>query len=162
MIPPDLAFSWRWPSLSDVMLHVASEVISTFRQYRQTELQQERGGLLFVRTDDARGLVLARATGPHRADRATRYSLDLDPGRCSHDIKEANRKGLRLIGHWHTHAEAHPNPSTQDLDAFRDFGARYTDLLAWPLAVIVGTSLTDEGVRAWSIRAEGALAALRE
>jgi integrative and conjugative element protein (TIGR02256 family) len=154
-----VAWTWEWPDLLDAKLLVLSSVAQLLCDHRQGASDRERGGLLFIGLDDPRGVVLARATPPHVRDKSARYSLDLDPRRCQAEIRSANRDGLRLIGHWHTHPEDLPEPSGQDLRSFREFGARHRRLVEWPLAVIVGRASSPDGIRAWSIRPDRVLLA---
>lgn len=162
MIHQPAAWCWEWPELGDSDLLVSSDVADVLHAHRQGDDDLERGGLLFVSLEDPRGLMLARATPPHAKDRPARYSLELNPQRCRNEITQANKDGLRLIGHWHTHPQEVPEPSGQDLHSFRAFGAKNRAHLEWPLAIIVGRSASPEGIRAWSIRRDCTLLAKRK
>lgn len=162
MIHHPVAWCWEWPELTDSDLLVSADVADVLHTHRQVDDDLERGGLLFVSMEDPRGLMLARATPPHAKDRLARYSLELNPQRCRKEITQANKDGLRLVGHWHTHPQEVPEPSGQDLHSFREFGAKNRLLLEWPLAIIVGRSTSPEGIRAWSIRQDRTLLAKRK
>lgn len=100
----------------------------------------ERGGQLFVNPVDPKGLLLALATLPHRADRSGWSWLELDAARCRQEIQAANEQGLRLVGYWHTHPQSVPVISPADIGSFSKFAARYTQDLPHPIAIIVGKS----------------------
>ncbi|WP_448481335.1 Mov34/MPN/PAD-1 family protein [Pseudoxanthomonas mexicana] len=145
------AWTWRWPAL-EVDLSVTQEVAAVFRQYRQRRWQHERGGQLFATLDSAEGLTLVTATAPHPADRTSWTWLDLDPMRCKSEICQANARGERLVGYWHTHPQAIPSISSQDIASFQAFSQHNHLFLPCPLAVIVGNADSQAAVRAWSIR----------
>lgn len=149
---------WRWPTLG-VELIVPPPVVAVFNAHRQRFLQKERGGLLFVDPSDARGLVLAHASPPHLADRSGRFELTIDEQRGRIEIEEANARGLRLIGYWHTHPQRVPELSSTDVASFRALAICNPTSLPLPVAVIVGRSPKQEGIRAWSIRPEGIIRA---
>ncbi|MBT2748620.1 Mov34/MPN/PAD-1 family protein [Lysobacter sp. ISL-50] len=83
----------------------------------------------------------------------------IDEQRGQAEIKVANAKGLRLIGYWHTHPQRVPELSATDLVSFRTLAARNPIDLPLPVAVIVGRSPKEDGIRAWSIRSEGVIRA---
>lgn len=147
-------WAWHWPTLG-VELIVPPPVASVFNSHRQRFLQRERGGLLFVDPHDRRGLVLASASAPHAADRSGRFELKIDEQRGRAEIEQANARGLRLIGYWHTHPQRVPELSPTDIASFRALAMCNPIDLPLPLAVIVGQSPRQDGIRAWSIRPKG-------
>lgn len=147
----EIAWRWQWPSQS-AELHVTQSVARLLSAHRQRLWESERGGQLFVDPLDPRGLVLAGATSPHPADRAGWTWLDLNPDRCRHEIAQANARGWRLVGYWHTHPQVVPKISPTDTASFAAFATRYASALPSPLAVIVGKSDHRKGIRAWSFQ----------
>lgn len=148
-------WSWVWPDL-DLQLNVSAQAAIELASHRQESVCVEKGGQLFVDTCDPRGLLLAVATPPHPADRADVTWLDMDPDRCRVESSCWHRRGLQLIGVWHTHAEINPQLSSQDLKSLRSFGQANG---FFPLAVIVGQASDAFNIRAWSVRGERALLA---
>lgn len=146
-----IAWRWRWPHYSAELL-VTEAVAEVLSAQRQRIWETERGGQLFVDPSDRRGLVLACATSPNPADRAGWAWLELDATRCRHEIAEANARGWRLVGYWHTHPQVMPKISPTDVASFAAFATRYAVALSSPLAVIVGNPMHLRGIRAWSIR----------
>lgn len=146
-----IAWRWRWPGHSAELL-VTETVTQVLSAHRQRIWETERGGQLFVDPDDRRGLVLASATLPHPADRAGWAWLELDAKRCRQEIGQANSRGWRLVGYWHTHPQVIPKISPMDVASFSAFATRYAVALSSPLAVIVGKPAHARGIRAWSIR----------
>ncbi|MEN4558421.1 Mov34/MPN/PAD-1 family protein [Pantoea agglomerans] len=144
-------WSWTWPDIEGVLL-VSHSVADTFRCNRQISEKHERGGQLFVDLTHPDGIILSLATAPHKADKAGRTWLELDPERCKKEIQEANALGLRLIGYWHTHPQVIPQISGADISSFSRFAQRYSQVLPHPVAIIVGTSPDTSGIKAWSFR----------
>ncbi|HCF7008358.1 TPA: Mov34/MPN/PAD-1 family protein [Pseudomonas aeruginosa] len=144
---------WRWPSL-EVSLKVGPSAARIFDESRQLSHPRERGGQLFADLSAADGIALV-VTPPHPADGSGLTWLELDEQRCRREIAEANAQGLRLIGYWHTHPEPVPSPSAKDIASFRAFAAHYQHELPCPVAVIVGTAMVANGIRAWSVRPDG-------
>lgn len=81
--------------------------------------QNERGGVLLASSVGASdGVVeVVRVTPPHRHDRAGWYWLKLDHARVLNEIQGAFDLGLHFVGYWHTHPQARPQLSSQDVDA---------------------------------------------
>lgn len=147
----DIAWCWRWPS-HDVELLVTGSVAQFLSRHRQQSWEAERGGQLFIDLSDQRGLVLAGATSPDPVDRSGGTWLELNPERCRQEIAQANARGWRLVGYWHTHPQVIPTISPIDVASFAAFATRHTTALPFPLAVIVGRPDHERGIRAWSIR----------
>ncbi|MEH8952982.1 Mov34/MPN/PAD-1 family protein, partial [Klebsiella pneumoniae] len=78
--------------------------------------------------------------------------LELNNDRCRTEIENANRKGLRLVGYWHTHPQAVPHISGTDIASFARFARQNARDLPHPVAVIVGTSPSSTGIKAWIFR----------
>lgn len=147
----EIAWRWQWPSHGAELL-VTETVAQLLSVHRQRLWETERGGQLFVDPDDRRGLVLAGATSPHPADRAGWAWLELDAKRCRQEIVQANARGWRLVGYWHTHPQVVPKISPTDVASFTAFATWYVGALPSPLAIIVGRPDHPCGIRAWSIR----------
>jgi len=154
MTSQNIAWSWRWPEISAALL-VSQAVAETFKNHKQSRWKFERGGQLFVDPKRSEGLVLALATRPHTDDKAGWSWLQLDKKRCEVEINESNKRGLRLIGYWHTHPESSPQISKQDVKSFELFARQNQSELPQPLAVIVGTKPFPDGIKAWSLRPHG-------
>lgn len=152
-------WSWHW-SQFDAAIRVGENTASIFEGARQHRYQRERGGQLFADLSDQHGISLI-ATPPHPADSSGHAWLELNDERCQIEITKANAKGLRLIGYWHTHPQRVPQPSPKDVMSFKAFSIRYREVLPNPVAVIVGTAVTPQGIRAWSVRHEGLLEAVQ-
>lgn len=145
-----LAWTWHWRELSTGLL-VDAETAAMLRRNRQRYFQRERGGQLFAELSSGEGIWLV-ASPPHPADSAGVSWLEYDHARCRSEIATANRKGLRLIGYWHTHPQRIPRFSSRDCASFRAFSEAHCLTLPHPVAVIVGRSTRDQGIRAWSVR----------
>ncbi|MBF6022982.1 Mov34/MPN/PAD-1 family protein [Lysobacter niastensis] len=128
---------------------MSPEVVRVLTGHRQGPLDSECGGQLFADPRGTGAPVLAVATLPHPRDRAGHTWLELDPMRCETEAAHWQSRGLLRVGVWHTHAEAYPKLSNQDLRSFRAY-SRANQF--FPVAVIVGQAAAPDGVRAWSIR----------
>jgi hypothetical protein len=148
-------WSWSWPQL-DVVMRVGAATARIFEASRQRWYQRERGGQLFADISDPNGLNLI-VSPPHASDGSGHTWLEFNERRCQNEIEEANAKGFRLIGYWHTHPQRIPQMSPRDLASFNEFALRNKEGLPNPIAVIVGTARVPQGIRAWSVRPEGLL-----
>ena len=156
----EVTWGWKWPEVEGVLL-VSRSAADIFRCNLQKSGEHERGGQLFVDPTHPGGIILSLATAPHKADKAGRTWLELNPERCMKEIQEANALGLRLIGYWHTHPQVIPQISGADISSFSRFAQRYSHVLPHPVAIIVGTSQDTSGVKAWSFREGGYIEAVR-
>lgn len=147
----DLLWEWSWPLVDGTVL-IPAGVLSELASHRQRSWNYERGGQLFIDPRDPRGVVIAVATPPDHRDRASWTWLDLDPNRCRDEIREYNSKGLRLVGHWHTHPQRVPRISATDISSVRRFAQSNRQFLENPLAVIVGQLDEPDGIQAWLFR----------
>lgn len=146
-----VVWKWHWPALNSELL-VGGQASGIFEQYRQNQGAHERGGQLFVDPANPGGLLMSWASSPHPDDRSGRTWLELNAERCRAEIEQANTQGLRLVGYWHTHPQSIPQISATDIVSFVRFANRYRDALPQPVAVIVGTSPSDDGIKAWLFR----------
>lgn len=137
-----MAWVWKWEKMN-VSLNVSQYVAEAFLHHRQGLKENEKGGQLFVDLTRADGLWLVQASEPNLSDSSGRHWLSLDQSRCSKEIEIANKKGLRLIGYWHTHPEKNPKISPKDIESFKRFSKENIDNLRSPLVVIVGTCATN-------------------
>lgn len=126
---------------SSIRVSVGDRCIEHWFRHRQRRFwQREAGGLLFAPTVGSSDgeVMIETVTGPHSTDSRTRYSLQLDHGRCLADINEQFERGMNFVGYWHTHPEAYPRLSSIDRRAFmKNLAAGGIDL-ARMLAVVVG------------------------
>lgn len=93
---------------------------ATFASHQQHRFwQNERGGVLLASSVGATdGYVeVMEATPPHRLDRAGWSWLELNQARVLSNIHDGFARGLHFVGYWHTHPEAHPRLSSQDVAA---------------------------------------------
>jgi integrative and conjugative element protein (TIGR02256 family) len=123
----------------DVLAHLTAS-----RQSRRSHA--EAGGQLFARFDGA-CVVVQEATGPRPTDRRTRTSYVPDRVAEQDEIVERHVRGLHFVGDWHTHPEARPTPSLQDLDSIAECFTKSDHGLNGFLLIIVGQCEPPEGLR---------------
>lgn len=120
-------------------LILTDDVLAHFRRHRQlTHYSKEAGGQLFA-TFDGHSIQIERATGPGRRDR--RSMTFFIPNRLSErrEIVRQFEVGLHYVGDWHTHPQPQAQPSSTDIDSFRDMFRKSRHKLAAFVMVIVGT-----------------------
>lgn len=103
--------------------------LETFASHLQVRFwHSERGGVLLASSFGASdGFVeIMRVTPPHQDDRAGRHWLKINHTRVLQEINHAFEGGLHFVGYWHTHPQARPLLSSQDVvaltPALRGFG----------------------------------------
>lgn len=154
----DLNWIWHWPTVQ-LELGISLNVYEYLKSQSQANNENEKGGQLFISIENPRGLFIEIATPPHSKDKAGRTWLELDPGRCKEEIIHYNKNGLILVGYWHTHPESTPNISGKDIQSFGEFSLKNHQSLPTPIAIIVGQSTSQNGIRAWSIQQSGPILA---
>ncbi|WP_240222527.1 Mov34/MPN/PAD-1 family protein [Rheinheimera hassiensis] len=140
--------SWTWEN-PKLILHVTENVINVLSSHRQYGNRREMGGQLFVDMNQPDGIWLVKATLPHPADRSSYASIEFDKLRCQQEIYKASQEGLQFIGYWHTHPQNIPELSNQDLMSMRKFVDINKHIQKCFVAVVVGRSLSNKGIRAW-------------
>jgi len=141
---------WQFETI-EISLIVSKAAHEMFDKHRQFGNKHECGGLLFVDTKQHAGLVLSYASPPNPKDKSSKFSLDLNPERCISETRQANEKGLRLIGYWHSHPQDIPEISPKDISSFRKLIDDNPIELPPPIAVIVGRNRGPDGIKAWLI-----------
>ncbi len=127
-------------------IHVATSVLSTFDARRQTRFyHREAGGQLFGHAGRS-SWVVARATGPDRADRRCRFGFRPDRAREQREIHEFHALGFDYLGDWHTHPEGTPEPSSRDSTSIGEIARQSTHHLSGFLLCIVGHSPFPRGL----------------
>ncbi|KOO58678.1 hypothetical protein WH43_07425 [Rheinheimera sp. KL1] len=148
MMPLSSVCSWGWDN-PKLVLHVTENVMKVLTSYRQYGNQSEVGGQLFVDMNQPDGIWLVKATLPHPADKCSYNSVEFNKLRCLEEMRQASKEGLQFIGYWHTHPQDIPQLSPQDLVSIRKFVNKNKHIQECYIAVIVGRSLSLDGVRAW-------------
>ena len=122
------------------------QVLEHFKKFQQKSVfAHEAGGQLFARID-GHAVHIEQATGPKRADRRTRF-LFMPNRICEQrETYEMHKMGLHFVGDWHTHPEAIPTPSKQDISSAEEmFKKSEHDLMGF-LLVIVGNKDVSSGL----------------
>lgn len=130
-------------------------VVAVLLLHRQKAIWNvERGGLLFANANVTDRVLIDSVSPPHSKDRATPFSLSLNPGRCKEEITAANEAGKWFVGYWHTHPERRPMISGADISAFSN-NLKFKSLqLTALLAVIVGNSGDASDLAAYRVTTE--------
>jgi len=147
-------FSLRPGEASIVIMDEALEVMRRLRQVRPED--PESGGQLFGQFLGA-DTVISEATPPTLLDRRSRYGFKPNRWLQKREIRARHGRGLHFVGDWHTHPEACPSPSCDDIQSMSDcFRRSVHDLLVFVM-IIVGTDpgpgglyvalVDDQGVR---------------
>lgn len=124
----------------------SSEVLEHFAKYQQFRWwQREAGGQLFARIA-LPDILIEEATGPRRSDWRTRCSYRPNRSAEQREIASHHDRGLHFIGDWHTHPEAVPTPSAQDIVSMHELVTKSVHSLNGFVLVIIGTSPLPDGL----------------
>ena len=128
------------------VIELADTAISHMLRYRQARSSaKEAGGQLFASFSS--GLVrVERASGPSLFDRRSRFSFLPSNRNAAKVIRDFHRRGLHYVGDWHTHPEARPSPSADDLRSIHSAYRESVHHLSGFLMVIVGTEPPPHGL----------------
>lgn len=120
-----------------VLSETALETILRFQQLSPRD--REAGGQLFARFDGLETIIV-EATGPKRLDRRSRNGFWPNRWLQRREIKNRYARALHFVGDWHTHPEAFPFPSRDDIAGMQEcFQQSKHDLTAFVI-IIVGTA----------------------
>lgn len=72
-----------------------------------------------------------------------------DPAKAAAERLELFAKGFHFVGFWHSHPEAVPQPSDEDLRMAADHASAAKPVLSGLIFVVVGTQPPPEGVGVW-------------
>lgn len=117
----------------------SSTVLERFEKHQQLRFwHREAGGQLFARLA-LPDIVVEEATGPRPSDRRTRRSYRPNLHTEQSEIDSRHIRGLRFIGDWHTHPEAVPEPSSDDIVSMHKIVTKSIHSFNGFVLVIVGT-----------------------
>jgi len=127
----------------------SSAVLEHFAKYRQIRAwQREAGGQLFARLVLPE-IIVDEATGPRRSDWRTRTTYRPNRRAEQREIAARHAQGLHFIGDWHTHPEALPVPSPQDMESMRDLVRCSQHALNGFVLTIVGNEALPSSLTVW-------------
>lgn len=128
--------------------YICPEVTKLLKEFRQTGLRWESGGVLLGRhLIEGNDIIVDHATKPMFGDRRHRFSFFRARRRHQREINRQWRISngtCTYLGEWHTHPEPSPTPSSVDLKTWHRKLEKdtYSEVLFF---LIVGT----EEVRVW-------------
>lgn len=102
---------------------ISDQVISLIDQHAQVKRHMyEAGGILLGQIEN-NTVYIIRVTTPNKFDSRSRYNFirAKDPAQIviNYEFYNSDKKTIYL-GEWHTHPEANPTPSEQDITMIRD------------------------------------------
>lgn len=130
-----------------VLRKSALDYMARYRQNRFWEL--EAGGQLFGHLKDGT-LEIKVATGPYRGDLRARFGYRSKPDCAQREIEKQRGLGLYYCGDWHTHPQAHPTASAEDLGTISKMVQRSDFRLSCVVMVIQGTAEGALGVAVYT------------
>lgn len=133
-----------------VLLPVVLEHMARYRQ--DSWWKREAGGQLFASLTDTH-LEVCLATGPYRGDFRARHGYRSKPASAQREIQRQRGHGLYYCGDWHTHPQAVPIASAEDLGTIAKLQAHSDLRLPTVLMVIQGTEPAPDGVAIYSCNA---------
>lgn len=121
-------------------------VLEHFEKHQQLRWwQREAGGQLFARLA-LPDILVEEATGPRPSDWRARHSYRPNRRAEQREIASQHVRGLHFIGDWHTHPEAVPTPSAQDVASMHDLVTKSVHSFNGFVLVIIGTSPLPDGL----------------
>lgn len=120
-------------------LILTDPALASMTQFQQTtERDKEAGGQLFAIFEGS-DTVIVEATPPKLLDWRTRRRFRPNRILQRREIRCRYKRGLHFVGDWHTHPEAIPHPSADDLNSMQEcFTNSLHDLRAFVL-ITLGT-----------------------
>lgn len=102
---------------------ISDQVVSLIDKHAQVKKQMhEAGGILLGQIED-NTVYIIRATMPNKFDFRSRFNFvrAKDPAQIviDYEFYYSNKRTIYL-GEWHTHPEANPKPSVQDITMIKD------------------------------------------
>ena len=128
-------------------LCITDSVLSHLENHRQCgPYTRETGGQLFAKFS-RNSITIELATGPRIRDiNRTRFSFAPSRRLELKEIAACFLKGLHFVGDWHTHPEARPCPSHQDLASMADCYRKSRHDLDALVMIVVGTDKFPHGL----------------
>lgn len=131
---------------SEQRLVFSANVLEHFEKHQQLRWwQREAGGQLFARLT-LPDILVEEVTGPRPSDWRTRYSYRPSRNAEQREIISRHARGLHFIGDWHTHPEATPTPSRQDMHSMQELVTKSAHVFNGFMLVIIGTDRLPEGM----------------
>lgn len=123
-------------------VHIRASVLAKISKYRQLSTEVESGGILLGEFFPAEGVIrIMFASSPGKSDVRSMFAFRRDAERSTR-IAQAiwKRSGgsVHYLGEWHTHPEAHPNPSCSDRFSMGRLLRRSTVVSGGLVLVILG------------------------
>lgn len=125
---------------------IKENVLEHILEYRQLNTNDtEAGGQLFCSFEQS-SVIISLATGPKEKDIRSRFRFI--PNRLieRREIKKMHKAGMHFVGDWHTHPQAYPKPSIEDVGSMTDLYVRSEHQLGGMVMLIVGQADPPEGL----------------
>jgi len=117
------------------------------KKYRQVPGLQEAGGVLIGYTHKTlESVVIEEITEPQKEDNRSFLGFFRQSNHHVKAVKIAKRRKSGYMGNWHTHPCDFPNPSSTDLDSWRDSLNMESSSCDYLFFIIVGR----KGYRVWA------------
>jgi integrative and conjugative element protein (TIGR02256 family) len=152
----DVAFSAVGTATSfGQTIAIAHSVTHHLFRYRQLRPWScEAGGQLFGLLNGS-SLQVRAASGPYLLDKRSRFSYRSNPESAQRAINRHASIGLFYLGEWHTHPEAVPTPSAEDVETIQKVVRRSELRSSSLLLLIQGTNSGLDGLSAYSTDGSG-------
>jgi len=128
--------------LPDYELIIQPDALKIMKSFIQNDKKKhESGGILLGQIKDSK-IYVQNVSTPNKFDKSGRYYFhrDKDAAQIIIDYEFANSCGSVIyLGEWHTHPEAAPSPSTQDMRMIKGQYNSGTLNVPFVLMIIQGT-----------------------
>lgn len=135
---------------------LTDDAIGAMLRHRQMKSKDpEAGGQLFARFEENGTATIVEATGPKPKDKRSRCLFIPDRWLQRAEIKVLHEEGKHFVGDWHTHPEAIPSPSGEDVAGMIDCFRKSRHELQAFIMIIIGTAEPPEGIYVGLVDGDG-------
>jgi integrative and conjugative element protein (TIGR02256 family) len=136
-------FSFRYKVL-EYEIHISDSAYHIIRRFIQDDSKKLESGGILIGQIKGNNIFIQKVTIPNQFDKSTRYTFVRNKEAAQiildHEVVN-NQNTFTYLGEWHTHPEAKPTPSSQDLKMIKE---QYTlGILNLPFVILIIQGISD-------------------
>lgn len=136
-------YSFRYKVL-EYEIHISESAYNIMCGFIQNDRKKLESGGILIGQIKGNNIYIQKVTVPNQFDKSTRYSFvrNKDAAQIILDHEVINSQNtMTYLGEWHTHPEAKPTPSGQDLNMIKE---QYTlGKLNLPFVILIIQGISD-------------------
>jgi integrative and conjugative element protein (TIGR02256 family) len=144
--------SFFLPDRSGYVVFGPSVLAHMYAHAQRRFYQKEAGGQIFSRAPHDVAVVVEAISGPNSDDKRQRHGYVPDAAQATEDRRLQLQQGGYPVGLWHTHPEAHPEPSGLDHKTTKEWLDEFRGAMHGFLLVIVGNCGDPPNMAVWLAR----------